>query len=218
MSVTIAEEFLLLAHSDQDGKQLIDSMHLDPAVAGALLADLAIAGRIELAGKKLRVADPSPLGHPELDATLARIVQEGGDRRPAWWVHKLQSGKLRNRLLTGLAEAGVLAERHRKVLGVFPSTRWPQVDPGVQADVRERVSAVLAGADPDARTAALIAITYAARFHRKAFPGADRKRIKEIAEGVWTSAAVAKAIAAIQAGVTGAAAAGMVAVGASGSS
>ncbi|MEU0567624.1 GPP34 family phosphoprotein [Nonomuraea sp. NPDC005983] len=197
MGVTIAEELLLLAYSEDDGKQLIGSAQLDPALGGAILAELAVNDRIQLTDKKLSVTDPTPLGDDELDAALARMAADGKERRPAWWVQKLYSTKLRRRLLTRLADAGVLAEERGKVLGIFPTTRWPEADGSVEAEVRERVSSALAGADPDARTAVLIAIAHAAKLDRKAFPEASKERVKEIAEGAWAADAVAKTIAAI---------------------
>ncbi|MFI7425004.1 GPP34 family phosphoprotein [Nonomuraea sp. NPDC049684] len=201
MTVTIAEELLLLAHDEEEGKQLIGGVQLHPALGGAILAELAAAGRVELADDKVTVKDPTPLGDAELDAALARMAEDGKARKPAWWVQRLQSDKLRRRLLTRLAEAGVLTEERGRILGIFPTTRWPEADPQVEADVRERVTAVLAGADPDERTATLIAIMHAAKLDRKAFPGADRERVKEIAEGEWAGQAVAKTIAAITAAV-----------------
>ncbi|TDD12726.1 GPP34 family phosphoprotein [Nonomuraea deserti] len=217
MTVTIAEEFLLLAYRDDKGTPLINSTQLDSALAGALLAELAVGGRLDLSDKKVTVTDPSPLGDAELDATLTRIATEGKARKPAWWVQRIQSGKLRKRLLTRLAESGVLAEERGRALGIFPVTRWPEAHPGVEADVRERVSAVLAGAAPDARTAVLIAIAHAAGLDRKAFPGASKQRIKEISEGAWTADAVAKAIAAINAATMAAISAATAAAASSGS-
>ncbi|MEO3800049.1 GPP34 family phosphoprotein [Nonomuraea sp. B1E8] len=217
MTVTIAEEFLLLAYRDDKGTPLIDSTRLDSALAGALLAELAVAGRLELSGKQVAVTDPSPLGDAELDATLTRIATEGKARKPAWWVQRLKTGKLRTRLLAKLAESGVLAEERGRALGIFPVTRWPEAHPGVEADVRERVSAVLAGATPDARTAVLIAISHAARLDRKVFPDASKQRIKEISEGAWTADAVAKAIAAINAATVAAISAATTAAAGSGS-
>lgn len=205
--MTIAEELLLLAYSDDKGRPLVSTAYLDPAVAGALLAELAVHDRVELTGRKLTgrkltVTDPAPLGDDELDAVLALMAGRKSDRSPAWWVQKLQSHKLRNRLLSRLAGMGVLSEQRGRALGLFPVTRWPEVFPGVEADVRERVSAVLAGADPDDRTAALISLVHAAGLSRKAFPGADRKRVKHIAQGAWAAQAVAQVIAAIGAAVT----------------
>ncbi|GAA3264823.1 GOLPH3/VPS74 family protein [Nonomuraea helvata] len=199
MTVTIAEELLLLTYNDEKGTQLVSGTQLDPALAGALLAELAVNGRLELSDKKVTVKDPSPLGDSELDATLTRIAEEGKERKPAWWVQRLQSAKLRKRLLTRLAESGVLTEQRGKVLGIFPTTRWPEANPDVEAAVRDRVISALAGADPDARTAVLIAIAHAAKLDRKAFPEANKQRVKEIAEGAWTADAVAQTIAAINA-------------------
>ncbi|GAA3079181.1 GOLPH3/VPS74 family protein [Streptosporangium carneum] len=207
----IAEEVLLLAYSEAEGRQLVSSAELDAALGGSLLAELAVNGRIDLADKKVTVLDPTPLGEEELDATLARIAAEPKERKPDWWVHRLHSAKLRKRLLSGLAERGVLGEEQRKILSVFPSTRYPERDPSVEQGVRERVEAVLAGADPDERTAVLIAVLHAAKIDRKAFPGASKERIKEITEGNWAGDAVAKTIAAVNAAIMSAVVAGAVA-------
>ncbi|WP_231618545.1 GOLPH3/VPS74 family protein [Nonomuraea sp. SBT364] len=198
--MTIAEEILLLAHSEDDGKQIITSMQLDPALGGALLAELAISERVRLTDKKVQVIDTTPLGDKELDAALTTIA-EGKQRKAASWVQQLQSGKLRTRLLTRLARAGVLAEERAKVLGLFPTTRWPEADGRAEAEIRERVAAALGGAEPSARTAVLVAVMHAAKLDRKAFPGADRARVKEISEGAWAAEAVAQTIAAVNAAV-----------------
>nr|WP_244893971.1 GPP34 family phosphoprotein [Planobispora rosea] len=124
----IAEEVLLLSYEETEGKQLVSSAHLESALGGALLAELAVNGRIALDGKKVVVKDATPLGNDELDAVLARIAEDSKQRKPESWVYRLQSGKLRKRLLAGLAERGVLSENHRKILGIFPSSRYPERD------------------------------------------------------------------------------------------
>src|ERR1044072_8144044 len=119
---TIAEEVLLLAYDEEQGRQLIGSSELDgalggavlaglaAALGGALLAELTVGGRIDLADKKVTVLDATPVGDEELDAALARIAAESKARKPEWWVQRLHSGKLRRRLLSRLAERGVLDE------------------------------------------------------------------------------------------------------------
>ncbi|MBB4916914.1 GOLPH3/VPS74 family protein [Streptosporangium saharense] len=208
---TIAEEILLLAYDEAEGRQLIGSTELDAALGGSLLAELAVSGRIDLTNKKVAVLDPTPLGERELDATLALIAAETRQRKPDWWVRKLYSSGLRRRLLSGLAERGVLDERRRKILGIFPSTRYPERDPQIEQEIRERIGGVLTGAEPDERSAVLIAVLHAAKIDRKAFPGADKARIKEITEGSWAADAVAKSIAAVNAAVVGAVVAASVA-------
>ncbi|MFI7043364.1 GOLPH3/VPS74 family protein [Streptosporangium sandarakinum] len=204
---TIAEEVLLLALSEREGKQLVGSTDLGVALSGALLAELAIDGRVGLTDKKIAVLDPTPLGDEELDAALARIAAEDRPHKPDRWVYKLRSAKLRGRLLTRLAERGVLGEERSKVLGIFPRTRHPELDPSVERAVRERVREALTGAATDERTAALIAVLHAAKIDRKAFPDEDRRAFKEIAEGHWAGDAVSKTIASINAAAAGGAAA-----------
>ncbi|MEU4407775.1 GPP34 family phosphoprotein [Streptosporangium sp. NPDC023963] len=207
---TIAEEVLLLAYDEEQGRQLIGSSELDAALGGALLAELAVGGRIDLADRKVAVLDATPVGDEELDTALARIAAESKARKPEWWVQRLHSGKLRSRLLARLAERGVLDEERRKILGIFPSTRYPERDPGVELAIRERVQSVLSGATPDERAAVLIAILHAAKIDRKAFPGASKERIKEITEGEWAGEAVSQTIAAVNAAVMTAVIAGVV--------
>ncbi|MEU9836033.1 GPP34 family phosphoprotein [Streptosporangium sp. NPDC048047] len=191
---TIAEEVLLLALSEREGAQLVGSTDLDIALGGALLAELAAGGRVSLDDKKVTVLDPTPLGDEEADAALARIAAENRSHKPDGWVYKLRSGKLRERLLTRLAERGVLDEERSKILGIFPRTRHPERDPSAERAVRDRVLSVLDGAAPDERTAALIAVLHAAKIDRKAFPDVDRRRFKEIARDHWVGDAVSKTI------------------------
>lgn len=211
MTTIIAEEVLLLAYSEDEGRLLVGSSELDAALGGSLLAELAVNGRIDLADKRVTVLDPTPLGDEELDGVLARMAADPRKRKPEWWISRFQTTKLRKRLLTRLTGRGVLGEEQRKVLGVFPSTRYPERDPSVERDIRERVQSVLSGADPDQRVAVLIALLHAAGIDRKAFPGISKKRVKEITEGAWAGEAVAKAIAAVNAAVMSAVIAGVVA-------
>ena len=58
-----------------------------------------------------------------------------------------------------LAERGVLAEQHRKILGLFPATSWPEVDPEPERELRHRLTCVLVeDALPDPRTALLVSL------------------------------------------------------------
>ncbi|MFF3670909.1 GOLPH3/VPS74 family protein [Microtetraspora malaysiensis] len=209
--MTIAEEILLLAYREDTGKPQIGSIELDAAVAGAVLAELAVNNRIDLDGKAVVAKDAAPLDDAELDAALARIAGETRRRKPEWWVGKLDSRKLRGRLLSRLAERGILSEEQTKVLGIFPSTRYPELDPAPERELRQRVQSVFDGATPDERTGVLIAVLHAAKLDRKAFPDAPRQRIKEIAEGEWAGAAVRTTIASIHAAVAAGAIAAAVA-------
>ncbi|MEA2151595.1 MAG: hypothetical protein QOD69_3425 [Solirubrobacteraceae bacterium] len=202
--LTLAEELMLLALDDETGKGSARS-GLDQGLAGAVLCELVLAGRIAIIDDRVVLRADGIIGEPVEDAVLAQVAAREKPRKPADWVGRLAGG-VRRDVLARLQERGLIrAERHR-VLGLLPSTRYPEADGSAEREVRERLDAVLAGgARPDERTAALIAIAQAARVG--AALAGDRPwkevepRAKEIAEGDWAAAAVRKAIQSVNAAV-----------------
>ncbi|WP_062430657.1 GOLPH3/VPS74 family protein [Herbidospora daliensis] len=201
MTSIIAEDVLLLGYDEKTGQPTIGSTELNAGLAGALLAELSIKGRLSLADKKVVVTDATPVGDEELDAALARIAAEAKVRKPEWWIDKLQGAKLRERLLVRLVEGGVLSEERGKILGLFKTVKYPELDGSVERAVRMRVESVLNGAEPDERTAVLIGIMHATKALKKQFPGSDEARVKEITEGDWAGEGVRDAIKAVEAAV-----------------
>jgi len=126
----IAEELLLLATDDATGKSSVSTMQLDPALAGAVLMELVVAGRVGLDGEgrkaQVVVIDEAPLGDPTLDPALQSLVEKA-PIRPVSAIGKLSKG-LRERLFNGLQDRGILRRESGKTLGIFPTTRWPADD------------------------------------------------------------------------------------------
>jgi Golgi phosphoprotein 3 GPP34 len=193
-------EFALLGYAD-DGKAVTDSTHLDNGLGGALLLELALSDRIDIADKKVVVRDSAPTGDPLVDQALERIAGDGKARKADHWVSKFAKDT-RGRVLDQLVADGVLQVEHGSVMWVFPRTTYPApggVEPPAETEARGRMrSAVAASGAVDARTAALCALVAATGLDRKVFPDLDRKqvkaRLKEIGEGDWAAAAVKKAI------------------------
>ncbi|MEU8069319.1 GPP34 family phosphoprotein [Micromonospora sp. NPDC049151] len=200
----LTDELVLLAYDD-DGVNRLGSPHLGYGLAGAVLLELALAGRVEVADKRLVVTDPAPTGVPLLDEALA-TVGTGRARKPKDWIGKLARG-LPDRVLGGLVDAGVLRRESGKVLLVFPRTRYPSptgAQPPAETAARQRMAAALTTDGPvDARTAALLTLTRAVGLDRKIFRELPRQRVKarieEIAAGDWASDAARKAIEEMQA-------------------
>jgi hypothetical protein len=121
--MTLAEDFLLLAMHEEKVKPVIPVLRVECGLVGAVLAELVVAGRIGFEGRKgdeIVVLDPTPLGTPEEDAVLARIVEEK-PRRTQWWFNKLKS-QLRQRTVERLVASGILAEERHSLLGFIPVT------------------------------------------------------------------------------------------------
>lgn len=204
MEISLAEELLLVAY-DETGRASTGTAELDCGLAGAVLVELAMRGRIDVSAGKVTVLDASATGEPVLDGVLDRIEREGKARKPEWWVGKLRSG-LRARLLARLMQRGVLRLERHKVLGLFPVRRYPSVDPALERAARARLDlAVVKGVEPDARTAALASLLHACGLAKRSFPDLDRRQLKarmsQINEGQWAGAAVRQAIRSIQAAV-----------------
>ncbi|SCG56097.1 GOLPH3/VPS74 family protein [Micromonospora humi] len=200
----LTDELVLLAYDD-GGANRLGRPHLDYGLAGAVLLELALARRVEVADKRLVVTDPSPTGVPLLDEALA-TVGSGRPRKPKDWIGKLAKG-LPDRVLDGLVDAGVLRRESDRVLLVFPRTRYPSptgAEPAAETAARQRMVGALVGDGPvDARTAALLTLTRAVGLDRKLFRELPKERVKarltEIAAGDWASVAVKKAIDELQA-------------------
>lgn len=210
----LAEELLLLALDDESGR--VGVSQLDRGLAGAVLLELALLGRVRVAEKgedvragRLVLVPGSPLAQPVLAEGLAVLESREG-RKPQHVIDKLAKG-LRDRLADGLVHAGVLRHERHRVLGLFPTHRLPAQDVTHEATVRERIAAALAGAAPDERTAALIALLSALKAVTSVFEVPDkraaRRRAKEIAEGQWAATAVRKAVEAVYAATAAATAA-----------
>ena len=86
-----------------------------------------------------------------------------------------------------LVARGVLDERRHKTLGLFSSTRYPELDPGPEQELRARLRSVLVdGAEPDARTAALLGLLVSLDLVKRVVERDERKaavsRAKALAE------------------------------------
>jgi hypothetical protein len=207
----IAEDLLLLMLDDDKGR-LTGTSHPQPALGGAVLVELALAGAVEVEEKTSRwrsakvraVRGSRPAGGVlgdgyDLVAEKPRSAQD--------LVNRVGKG-LQDQLATRLVERGILERHDDKVLGLFPRKRWPARDSTHEEEVRRGLTASLVqGAQPDDRTGALIALLAAIDKAHKVVDHQGlssrevRKRAKEISEGAWAAKAVRDAIAAANAAV-----------------
>lgn len=228
--VLLAEDLLLLLTNDESGKLVVSGSEADVALAGALLMELTLGERIELAGESgeakkgtVVVRDGSPTGDALLDEALATLGHSR-PKKPQDLLGKL--GKdIRPRLYERLATAGVVRAEQGKVLGIFPTSRWPERDATHERELRDRLSGILVqGDEPDPRTASVVAVLHALRTLPKVIdakahgiPKRDlNSRATAISEGNWGSQAVRRAIDDMTAAIVAATAAVVVSTSASG--
>ncbi|WP_265522664.1 GOLPH3/VPS74 family protein [Oerskovia flava] len=223
----IAEDLLLLLFDDESGKATGDTSMLEQVTAGALLVELTLLGRVDLThdapgvrGDRLVVRDGSPTGSVLLDRALAVIHTKQGSK-PKNIIGPLAKDKPTGQVLASLAARGILRREDERILGIFPTTRWPAEDSRHEDAVRAGLWRVLVdGSAPDERTAALVAILAATGRAGKVVGAPDRRaadrRAKEVAAGSWAGDATRRYLAEVAAAVTAALTASMAAVAASG--
>lgn len=219
MSPPLAADLLLLALGDQSGKPLLDSTKLNALLAGATVLELTLDGVLDVAGEDGPVK-PGRLFRPGRQAgeeLLDEVAEACEGMKPKDAIAHIagvtsfrdRAGKIREALLERLAAAGVLREERAKVLGLFPSSRWPTVDPSYEQSVVDRVREVVVdGVPPDERTAALVSLLSAVDLTPKVLPDADKRQVraraKQVAEGDWAAAGVKRAVDSVTAAMTAA--------------
>ncbi|WP_420882645.1 GOLPH3/VPS74 family protein [Streptomyces noursei] len=181
------------------------------AVAGGILLELALAGRVSVEGKYLTLTDPAPTGEQLLSdrrELLDAWLRGRKRRRVTDWLTK-DRAKAPQAAVESLCTRGVVAEQQHKALGLFPTRRYPEADSAPEREPRQRLRAVvLGGAAPDEPTAGLIALIHAVKLHRLAFPDVPRRqvadRMAEIAAGQGAAESVRAAIQNMQAALAAA--------------
>jgi hypothetical protein len=207
----VAEDLALLLHDDDSGKGVVDRHTVGLALAGAVLVELAMRGRVRIAADgedvkegRLVIEGDGPIGDDLLDDGL-EVVRGQEGKKPKATLEKLRKD-LRERVLDRLVAAGELRREEKTTLGVVRTTRFPSGDGRREDEIRRELdSALLRGADPDERTAALIALLVSVDALKKAVPSDDPKALgkrgKELAEGPWAAEAVRQAVQDVQAAV-----------------
>ncbi|HEY8721573.1 GOLPH3/VPS74 family protein [Pengzhenrongella sp.] len=220
-ALLLAEELFLLAHDDESGKPGA-VLALDNALAGALLLDLAAVELVHAEGKSLTAVEGTP-AHPLLAAAHAELLASDAKRTAQHWVNHLPKAlkPLRDQVGRSLAERGVLSEERGKILGIFDTVRWPEIDPAPEHELRSRLKHVLVyGNEAEARTELLIALLSPLGLVREVVDKQHRKQAEHRAKDISqhsatagpTSAAVARSVQAVQAAIVAAAIVPVIAV------
>lgn len=211
----IVEDLTLLMMDDASGA-IAGAGTLYYTLGGAALVELGLGGHTRadeddqgLNGVKVHAVAGRAPSDPLLRAAHAKV----GERVRGVQTLLIEIGTgvvTREAVLDRLVERGVLRQETRKTLGLFRTTSTKVADTGYKKALVEKVRAVLIdGAEPDARTAALVGLLSASgtlpTLHRSVpWSGKVYKRAKELERSSWgaeaVNAAVMRTVAAISAG------------------
>lgn len=160
--LTFVEEILLLLLDDDSGamKRVAPNV-MELLLAGAILMDLALRGRLDCDLQRLVVVDPTPVGEEILDGPLAEIAEAADEADARTWVVRLSArGKqVQEAALARLVERGILRVEDRSFLWVFGSRRYPMIDDREEREVKLRIlDVLLSDRIPAPRDVALICL------------------------------------------------------------
>lgn len=182
------EEVLLLALQDKKGTVVSGSWYTY-AVAGAILAELILGDRIRAEGKKddLILRSREPFGDELLDECLGHIAARTKAQPARAWISKIASWKeLKHRAAEKLCQRGILRSDTDKFLLFFERRVYPEVNPGPEKAIIERLRDVIFGStgSTDPRTVVLLSLALRTKVLAAVFDRKDLKRRKERIEAV----------------------------------
>ncbi|WP_228989769.1 GPP34 family phosphoprotein [Streptomyces sp. DH8] len=166
-ALTLPEELLLLALDTERGKPLCSRAYLRYGVAGAVLAELELQGRIREERGRVRVVDPLGPAHPLLASLLGTLGAPAKKNRflshtsPTVWIRQYGRNTEESHL-EHLVARGLLRRETRRFLGVFPYQRHFPGDPDLTGAARWRFGQAEARNFPDRRSRALAGLAAAA--------------------------------------------------------
>ncbi|MCE0536462.1 GPP34 family phosphoprotein [Kineosporia rhizophila] len=210
-SPALAEDLLLLLFDPRSGTFAGEGQKLFHVLAGAVLVDLAVQERIEIDGRTtLKGQQVHPAGdEPPADPLLRPVWDRVADRPTD--VHLLinEFGPgLRSQVLERVLERGDITRERRRVLGILPTSSLTEGPTARRAAVLAPVRAALVdGAEPDTRTAALGALLFASgslpELNRDIpWSGPVYRRGEELQKGEWGAAAAGEAVRRTVAGIS----------------
>ena len=219
MNLVLTEQTLLIALDDEEGRDTAQ-WGSGAALAAALQLDLGRRDLLRTDEEKKIVAVEGPEPDHELLRDAHATIRASHKRYNAkGWVDRLARGvqtAARPCIARGLVERGILSEERSRMLGVFTRTRFTEVNPVPERELRGRlVDILLTDREPTEEEALLIGLLEPLGLIDRVVPKENRrtarKRAKEIAEYGLAGTAVRDSVREVQAAVMAAAIASTVA-------
>lgn len=116
------EKFLVIAHHPEKGRFTISQMYIQYGLAGAILLDMTLEDRIEIADNKLILKTSRGSADPVVNEVLTLMSQATKPRKVDYWVRKLATRyrKYKWQVLKGLADRRMVRIEETKFLGLIP--------------------------------------------------------------------------------------------------
>ena len=166
--IRLAEELVLLMLNEQSGYlEMVPGWNFSCVMAGAVIADLALEGRIDSDLNRLYLTDPTPTGDSLLDPTLKDVTESRETSDMQYWIERTagRSDEIVTTTLDRLVERKILDYESGGFWGlsrsVARSGTYQTSDLQIRQEAKARVLSVILNDDiPDPSDAILIALMH----------------------------------------------------------
>jgi hypothetical protein len=145
--LTLYEELLLLSIHEDKGifiSSTIDS--LKPGLVGAILAELALTGKICLSNnRRLHLAESTPTDDPLLDGVITVVKNTDKEHKFGYWLNTLnpKPEKLRRQITKGMIEKGIITQEDDRLIWVIPSPFHPEIKASTKYSVIKELRGIV---------------------------------------------------------------------------
>jgi hypothetical protein len=149
---TLCEELYLLSIHGEKGTIIGSSVeHMKPGLAGAILIDLAMLGKIHTSNNhRLLLVDDNSTSVEVLDEALKALKESEKERKFGYWINNLskKKDKFNKLIIESLCQKGVVTQEDDHLIWVIPSPLQTEIKATTKYWVNMRLrSAVLTSED-----------------------------------------------------------------------
>ena len=205
-SLFLYEEIMLLALRNEKGT--FATAYVEYAVAGAILAELLLEGRISLDDTRRKLVNMHNLrrtGDPIINECITKLKTAKRRASLATWLRRLaRIGKLRHKVARQLCKRRIVRAREDTILLLFARRVYPEINPQPEKEIIERLRKAIftSSKEIDPRTVVLVSLANGAGLLGQAFDRkklrAQKKRIESIVKGEVIGGATKSVIEACQ--------------------
>ncbi|MCU0378516.1 MAG: GPP34 family phosphoprotein [Bacteroidales bacterium] len=176
-----AEKFLMLAHHPEKGRFITSHLYIQHGIAGALLLDMTLDDRIEMAEKKLLLKAGKETAESVTGEITSLLSGSAKPRKAEYWIRKLAGryNKYKWQILKGLEGKRVVRIENRKFLWVIPYRKSYLIESYTRSNIISQLkNDILFHKALEGENLALAGLIQACRMHR--ILTHDREELKEI--------------------------------------
>ena len=166
----LSEELILLMLDEDSGYlEMVPGWDFACVMAGAVVAGLSLAGRLDTDLESLRLLDSTPTGDPMLDPTLAEVSKSKAMHNAQYWIERIATAgadEIVTASLDRLVDRGILSYESGGFWTlsrtVARTGRYPGAEGAERKEAKARVlDTILNDAIPEPRDAVLIGLMHA---------------------------------------------------------